>query len=78
MKIYLLEDNPFDYFLQSTNGYLAIYILEAPFTQQTLQATTLTMSTCVWQRYDPQYCHQRKLGENAKIKQDIINKSNQK
>jgi hypothetical protein len=38
------------------------------------------MSTCVWQRYDPQYCLQSKLGSNAKskTKQDIINKSNQK
>jgi hypothetical protein len=36
------------------------------------------MSTCVWQRYDPQYCLQSKLGSNTKTKQDIINKSNQK
>jgi hypothetical protein len=36
------------------------------------------MSTCVWQRYDPQYCLQSKLGLNKKRKQDIINKSNQK
>jgi hypothetical protein len=36
------------------------------------------MSTCVWQRYDPQYCLQRKLVLNTKRKQDIINKSNQK
>jgi hypothetical protein len=35
------------------------------------------MSICVWQRYDPQYCLQSKLGSNRK-KQDIINKSNQK
>jgi hypothetical protein len=35
------------------------------------------MSTCVWQRYDPQYCLQSKLGSNRE-KQDIINKSNQK
>jgi hypothetical protein len=36
------------------------------------------MSTCVWQRYDPQYCLQSKLGSNKKRKQDIINKFNQK
>jgi hypothetical protein len=24
------------------------------------------MSTCVWQRYDPRYCHQSKLGSNTK------------
>jgi hypothetical protein len=36
------------------------------------------MSTCVWQRYDPQYCLQRKLGLNTKRKQGIINKYNQK
>jgi hypothetical protein len=36
------------------------------------------MSTCVWQRYDPQYCLQSKLGSNKKQKQEIINKSNQK
>jgi hypothetical protein len=26
------------------------------------------MSTCVWQRYDPQYCLQSKLGSNTKEK----------
>jgi hypothetical protein len=36
------------------------------------------MSTCVWQRYDPQYFLQRKLGLNTKRNQGIINKSNQK
>jgi hypothetical protein len=36
------------------------------------------MSTCVWQRYYPQYCLQCKLGSNTKRKQDIIDKSNQK
>jgi hypothetical protein len=36
------------------------------------------MSTYVWQRYDPQYCIQSKLGLNTKRKQDIINKSNQR
>jgi hypothetical protein len=39
------------------------------------------MSTCVWQRYDPQDCLQRKLGLNTnkkKEKQDIINNFNQK
>jgi hypothetical protein len=43
------EDYPFDYFLQSTallSGY-----------QKHLSHSTAgnTMSTCVWQRYDPQY-----------------------
>jgi hypothetical protein len=40
------------------------------------------MPTCVWQKYDPQYCLESKLGANwdqiQKRKQDIINKSNQK
>jgi hypothetical protein len=34
------------------------------------------MPTCVWQRYDPQYCIQNKLDSSKK--QDIINNSNQK
>jgi hypothetical protein len=38
------------------------------------------MSTCVWQRYDPRYCLQSKLGSNTKNKTGHyqINKSNQK
>jgi hypothetical protein len=36
------------------------------------------MSSCVLQRYDPQYCLQRKLGLNTKRKQEIIHSSNQK
>jgi hypothetical protein len=38
------------------------------------------MPTCVWQRFDSQYCLQRKLGSDiiTKKEQDIINKSNQK
>jgi hypothetical protein len=36
------------------------------------------MSTCVWQRYDPQYCLQSKRDQIQKRKQDIIHKSNQK
>jgi hypothetical protein len=36
------------------------------------------MSSCVWQRYDPQCCLQSKLGSNTKRKQDIINNCNQK
>jgi hypothetical protein len=36
------------------------------------------MSTCVWQRYDPQYCLQKKWDRIQKLKQDIIKKSNQK
>jgi hypothetical protein len=66
------EDHPFDYLLQST-AWLLSY-------QKHLSYNTAgnTMSTCVWQRYDPQYCLQSKLGSNTKRKQDIINKSNQK
>jgi hypothetical protein len=37
-----------------------------------------SMSTCVWKRYDPQYCLQSKLGLNTKRKQEIINESNEK
>jgi hypothetical protein len=36
------------------------------------------MSTCIWQRYDPQYCLQSNEYHMPKRKQDIINKSNQK
>jgi hypothetical protein len=36
------------------------------------------MSTCVWQRYDPQYCLQSKLGLNKNRRQEIINEPNQK
>jgi hypothetical protein len=54
------ENNPFHYFLQSTawsSGYSKhlAYIIAGN-----------TMSTCVWQRYDPQYCLQSKLGSNTK------------
>jgi hypothetical protein len=56
------KDNPFDYFLQST-AWLSGY-------QKILSYNTAgnTMSTCVWQRYDPQYCLQSKLGSNTKTK----------
>jgi hypothetical protein len=56
------EDNPFDYFLQST-AQLKRY-------QENLSYNTTgnTISTCVWQRYDPQYCLQSKLGLTTKKK----------
>jgi hypothetical protein len=50
-------------------------LLEAPITHN---IAGNTMSTCVWQRYDPQYCLQSKLRSNTKRQQDSINKSNQK
>jgi hypothetical protein len=60
----LEEDNPFDYFFQST-AWLPCY-------EKHLSYNTAgnTMSTCVWQRYDPQYCLQSKLGSNTKRKQE--------
>jgi hypothetical protein len=56
------EDNPFNYFFQST-AWLPSY-------QKHLSYNTAgnTMSTCVWQRYDPQYCLQSKLESNTKTK----------
>jgi hypothetical protein len=36
------------------------------------------MPTCVWQRYDPQYCLQSKLRSNTTMKTDLFNNSNQK
>jgi hypothetical protein len=66
------EDNPFDYFLQSTACLLGYY------NNLSYNTAGNTMSTCVCQRYDPQYYLQRKLGLNTKRKQDIVNKSNQK
>jgi hypothetical protein len=56
------EDNPFDCFLQST-AWLPSY-------QKHLSYNTAgnTMSIRVWQRYDPQYCLQIKLGLNTKEK----------
>jgi hypothetical protein len=56
------EDNPFDYFLQSS-AWL-------PYCKRHLSYNTVgnSMSTCVWQRYDPQYCLQSKLGSNTKKK----------
>jgi hypothetical protein len=65
------EDNPFNYFLQST-----AWAIRSTYHTTTLQATPCP--TCVWQRYDPQYCLQSKLGSNTKRKQGIINNSNQK
>jgi hypothetical protein len=67
----LEEDNPFGCFLQST-----AWAIRSTY-HTTLHAGN-TMSTCVWQRYDPQYRLQSKLGSNTKRKQDIINNSNQK
>jgi hypothetical protein len=56
------ENNPFNFFLQSTTW--------SPSYQKNLLYNTAgnTMSTCVWQRYDPQYCLQSELGSNAKKK----------
>jgi hypothetical protein len=56
-----LEDGPYDYFLQST-ALLPSY-------EKHLSYNTAgnTMPTCVWQRYDPQYCLQSKLGLNTKV-----------
>jgi hypothetical protein len=50
------EDNPFDHFLQSSSWI--------PSYKKHLSYNTAgnTMSTCVWKRYDPQYCLQGKLG----------------
>jgi hypothetical protein len=54
------EDNPFDYFLQLT-AWLKCYEKH-----QSYKTVGNTMSTCVWQRFDPQYCLQSKLGSNTK------------
>jgi hypothetical protein len=56
----LEEDNPFDYFLQST-AWLSCYQKHLPY-----NTAGNTMSTCVWQRYDSQYCLQSKLESNTK------------
>jgi hypothetical protein len=56
------EDNPFDYLLQST-AWLPGYHMHLSH-----NTAGNTMSTCVWQRYDPQYCLQSKLGSNTKKK----------
>jgi hypothetical protein len=56
------EDNPFDYFFQST-AWLLIY-----WKYLSYNTAGNTMSTCVWQRYDPQYCLQSKLGSNTEMK----------
>jgi hypothetical protein len=56
----LEEDNPFDYFLQSTVWTILKHL--------SYNTAANTMSTCVWQRYDPQYCLQSKLGSNTKTK----------
>jgi hypothetical protein len=54
------EDNPFDYFLQSTAW------LQSYWKHLSYNTAGDTMSTCVWQRYDPQYCLQSELGSNTK------------
>jgi hypothetical protein len=66
------EDNLFDYFLQST-AWIPNY-------QNYLSCNTTdnTMPTCVWQKYNSQYCLQNELGSNTKRKNDIINNSHQK
>jgi hypothetical protein len=56
------DDDPLNEFLPSTvwlSGFL-----------KHLSHNTAgnTMSTCVWQRYDPHYCLQSKLGSNTKKK----------
>jgi hypothetical protein len=56
------EDNPFDYFLQST-AWLPSYYKHLSY-----NTAGNTMSTCVWQRYDPKFCFQSKLGLNTKKK----------
>jgi hypothetical protein len=53
------EDNPFDYFLQSTACLLGYY------KHLSHNTTGNTMPACIWQRYDPQYCLQSKLGSNT-------------
>jgi hypothetical protein len=56
------EVNPFDYFLQST-AWLIGYLKHLSY-----NTAGNIMSTCVWQRYDPQYCLQSKLGLKSKNK----------
>jgi hypothetical protein len=56
----LEEDNPFDYFLQSTAWSIS-YLKHLSY-----NTAGNTMSTCVWQRYDPQYCLWIKLGSDTK------------
>jgi hypothetical protein len=56
------ENNPFDYFLQST-AWLPCYYKHLSY-----NTAGKNMPTCVWQRYDPQYCLQSKLGSNTKEK----------
>jgi hypothetical protein len=54
------EDNPFNYFLQST-AWLPSY--EKHLSHNTADNT---MPTCFWQRYDSHYCLQSKLRSNTK------------
>ena len=56
----LEEDNPFEYFLQST-----AWAIRSTY-HTTLTGNTLSVS--VWQRYDSQHCIQSKLELNAKEK----------
>jgi hypothetical protein len=56
------EDHKFYYFLQS-NSWLPYYWKHLSY-----NTAGNAMSTCVWQRYDPQYCLQSKLESNTKMK----------
>jgi hypothetical protein len=56
------EDNPFDYFLQSVTWLLCYW------KHLSYNTAGNTMSTCVWQRYDQQYCLKSELGSNTKTK----------
>jgi hypothetical protein len=50
------EDNPFDYFLQST-AWLPFYYKHL---SRNTADNSKELPTCVWQRYDSQYCLQIK------------------
>jgi hypothetical protein len=58
----LEEDILFDYFLQSTA------LLPGYYKHLSHNTAGNTMLTCVWQRFDPQYCLQSKLELNTKKK----------
>jgi hypothetical protein len=59
-KLEVQEDNPFDYFLQSTA------LIHSYWKHLSYNIAGNTMQTCVWKRYDPKYCLQRKLGLDEK------------
>jgi hypothetical protein len=56
------EDNPFDYFLESTS-WLPRYQKH-----QLHNTAGNTMPTCIWKECNPQYCIQSKSGSNTKKK----------